>query len=391
MSSHLRKPRTILFAANFPSDTGYAWWLMEDFWITLARFFEATHRPLIAYPRITRLSQPISTSGIQTIELDTAPTSIRQMIVVGRQLRRLGVRVLYLSDQPVHSVRYLIYRAFGVSAIIVHDHSPGHRPPPSSFKRLLKSGLARFSPTSASALVSTSEFVLDRHRRITCFPPSRLFLAQNGIPLDLPAQQPAFESFAIPSDRTLVVASSRAHPIKGIHYALNALGHIVHQLKRTDIHFLYFGDGPSLSALRAHSEQLAVSSYVTFAGEIENPSSYFGDCAVGLHLSSAEVGYSLSVLEMMRAGIPVVVNQDRSVSGATLDGRTGIHVNPNNPQEVATALLTLADDASLRARMGCAAKEHLSRNFSLHVTRTSLTEAMSVIVGSRLQEDGGEG
>ena len=388
MSSNLHTSQTILFAANYPSDIGYAWWLMEDFWITIARTLRNTHRPLIAYPRITSLSQSVCESGIQTTELNTAPTSIRQAISVGLRLRRERVRVLYLTDQPVHSARYLIYRVFGVHSIIVHDHSPGHRSTPSPIKRLLKYLLAKYSPAAADALLSTSAFILERHRVVACFPPHRLYLVQNGILPDLPVQKSARQAFGIPIDRTLVVAASRAHPIKGLDHALDAMRHIVHQLKRTDIHFLFFGDGPTLDSLRSRAEALALDGFVSFVGKVDSPSSYFGDCDIGLHLSNAEVGFSLSTLEMMRAGIPVVVNRDRSVSGATLDGTTGVHVDPTCPTEVANAILALADNRALRIRMGVEARAHLVNNFSLDITRRSLASALSAIVTTPAQHAG---
>lgn len=34
----------ILLVANWESDVGYAWWLMENFWATIAQYYRAQNR-----------------------------------------------------------------------------------------------------------------------------------------------------------------------------------------------------------------------------------------------------------------------------------------------------------------------------------------------------------
>ena len=61
----------ILLVANWDSDIGYAWWLMESFWVTIADHFrQHGMQSYLAYPSITKIPDSITTSDIQTIELD---------------------------------------------------------------------------------------------------------------------------------------------------------------------------------------------------------------------------------------------------------------------------------------------------------------------------------
>ena len=56
--------------SNYPSDTAYAWWLMEHFWGTLAgRFSQLGRKAYLAYPKITTLSEAIAAAPIEPVEL----------------------------------------------------------------------------------------------------------------------------------------------------------------------------------------------------------------------------------------------------------------------------------------------------------------------------------
>jgi len=54
----------------------------------------------------------------------------------------------------------------------------------------------------------------------------------------------------------------------GVHYLLEAAGHIVHDLGRHDVQFNLVGGGPEIQALQAQSVALGIADYVTFAGRV---------------------------------------------------------------------------------------------------------------------------
>ena len=39
--------KNILLVGNWSSDTGYAWWLMETFWVAIARKFRGRCRVIV--------------------------------------------------------------------------------------------------------------------------------------------------------------------------------------------------------------------------------------------------------------------------------------------------------------------------------------------------------
>jgi glycosyltransferase involved in cell wall biosynthesis len=83
-----------------------------------------------------------------------------------------------------------------------------------------------------------------------------------------------------------------------------------------------------------------------------------------LHASVAE-GIPNVVLEAMACGIPVVATDVGGVSEVVTDGVEGLVVAPRDPARLAGALLRLAADPSLRARMGTAGRKRIETDFTL--------------------------
>ena len=73
----------ILLVANWESNVGYAWWLMENFWTTIAKHFDDRSCFLI-YPKITVLPESISTTSIKTSELNFSDHSIGNLIKIAK-------------------------------------------------------------------------------------------------------------------------------------------------------------------------------------------------------------------------------------------------------------------------------------------------------------------
>jgi hypothetical protein len=116
---------TLLLVANYPSDVGYAWWLMESFWAKLAEHYSGFNQVILTYPKIERLPEIIHKAPMKCVEFDFSEMSFSRIYEQCRFLRRNRVRAIYFTDKPTFHWLYGIYRFCGVKLIIVHDHTPG--------------------------------------------------------------------------------------------------------------------------------------------------------------------------------------------------------------------------------------------------------------------------
>ena len=82
-------------------------------------------------------------------------------------------------------------------------------------------------------------------------------------------------------------------------------------------------------------------------------------------LSSHEEGFSIAILEGMRAALPMVVTNVGGNSESVLDGKTGFVVPAQDCQKISEAILKLCLDKELRQSMGQSANQRGKDNFSI--------------------------
>ncbi|MCG3169170.1 MAG: D-inositol-3-phosphate glycosyltransferase [Pseudomonadales bacterium] len=372
----MNKRPSVLLVANWDSGVGYAWWLMESYWAALAKHYSATHDIIMAYPSISTLPDVIAQAPLEAVPFDFRATALPGTLRQLRFLRSRRVRCVYFSDRRSIDWRYLLFRIAGVRAILTHDHSPGRRSRAAGAKVLLKRLGHRIPFCSVDALIAATEFVHRRHLEVSCAPPSRCFVAPNGLPERPPAAAlDLVDTFGIPANRLVMVTTGRANRYKGIDFAIRVMAHIVTERRRQDIHYLFCGDGPDLQEFNALAHQLKVENHVTFAGRRDDIREILRACDFAIHPSHGEVGYSLSILEYMEAGLAVVVPDNDSVCEATEHDHSGLVYPDGDTQKAAESIIRLLADAGLRERLGRQAVADITERYSLRLAHRRLIEA----------------
>ena len=133
--------------------------------------------------------------------------------------------------------------------------------------------------------------------------------------------------------------------------------------------------------LKTIAVSLGIASNVTFAGNVQSPASFYESCHVGLHPSSAEVGYSLAILEYMRAGLPVVVPNNLSVCRATTDGVDGLVYSEDDEEDAANKVALILGNEDLRRSMAVRARKRVTVDFRLESTHAQLLAAVDAALG----------
>ena len=95
-----------------------------------------------------------------------------------------------------------------------------------------------------------------------------------------------------------------------------------------------------------------------------------------MHPSGAEVGYSLAILEYLRAGLPTVVPDNKSVCGATTDEVDGLVYREGDADDAAEKFQALLGNEKVRRRMADTARARVEKDYRLEVTHRELLAAM---------------
>jgi glycosyltransferase involved in cell wall biosynthesis len=368
----VEKKNGLLMVANWDSNVGYAWWLMEGFWAAIAKEFHDKFKCRIAYPSISVIPETITTAPIIVDHMDFVKCDVRSIAKQCRYLIRHCIKVVYFTDQATRHWRYLAFRLCGVKIIIAHDHTPGVRTIPVGPKRWAKSALQRLPFYTANALFSVSEYVRQRHVEVLCAPATRCYVVQNGIPVYSPMLMDPYAEFNIPRNQKIIVTVGRLAKYKGIQDALSFLA----KINDKNWHYLVIGDGPNLQEFEKLVKTLGLASNVTFAGNRKDVKDLLPHCCFGIHPSHGEA-FSLAILELMQAGLPVIVSTNPSVCGA-ISNEVGIKYS--TPAEAQNAIHLLLNDPVRVEKMGIAAKQIVRRNYSIENTHRQLIDAFSKLL-----------
>lgn len=223
--------------------------------------------------------------------------------------------------------------------------------------------------TSATICVSDAEKRLALRKRVA--PPEKLFVVHNGvrdIPDDLRAK-PELEPVRICS-------VARFESPKDHATLLAALGSLREQRWELDL----VGDGPLEGKVRRLAGELGLAERVRFLGYQADPARALAEAQLFV-LSSRSEAFPRSVLEAMRAGLPVVASNVGGVAEAVTHGVNGLLVPPGRPEPLAAALGELIAGTARRQILGAAARRSFESHFRIECMLENTAAVYARVLG----------
>jgi glycosyltransferase involved in cell wall biosynthesis len=167
----------------------------------------------------------------------------------------------------------------------------------------------------------------------------------------------------VPGGPAVMVA--RLAPEKDHATLLQAWARVV--AEQADFRLEIAGDGPCLSSLQALAGSLGLGDRVRFLGRVDDVAGLLGRAGM-LVLSSRLEGISLTLLEAMARGLPVVATRVGGNPEVVVDGETGFLVAPGSPDDLAAAILRLRRGPDRARRMGRAGRQCAEDEFDIRRT-----------------------
>lgn len=370
---------TALLVANFKPDVGFAWWLMERFWVRAAALAKARgFSAIVAFPVDGPLPPALVEAGIasivhpiQTDGLGSGETT--------RLLRDLRVKAMYLTDRVHSSPAYARYRLRGgVRTIVTHDHAPGDRPAIGGLRGLLKD-LWQASPlVSGDLRICVSPFVLQRARENAHIPASRLAVVQNGIRPEpcTSGDRYVHRELGLAPDKLIAVTVCRADPYKRVDFVIDVAKRYVHERGRRDMIFVHCGDGPDLARLQELVKSAGLEPWFIFAGRRSDVARILCSSNIAIHPSQGEA-FSLAILEYMNASLVTFVPDLPSVCQAITHGETGFIYPDGTTTRLLDDLVAACDSTALRSTIGASAHDAVRLHYSMDQMDRSFDQHMS--------------
>jgi len=126
-------------------------------------------------------------------------------------------------------------------------------------------------------------------------------------------------------------------------------------LKEEPWHCTLIGDGPLLDHYKQEAVHLGLDARIAFTGQITNVQDYLQRSDIYLLISNWE-GFPRSILEAMRAGLPVIASDVGGCKEAVIHEETGYIIPRGDVAQLKIALQKLLQDSDLRKRMGNAGR-----------------------------------
>lgn len=171
------------------------------------------------------------------------------------------------------------------------------------------------------------------------------------------------ESLGLPGvDRRLIGIVARLDHVKNHALLIDAFSLLVPE--RPDAFLVIVGDGPLRSQLERQIERLNLQQHVRITGVLPDPAPILRQLDV-FALSSEIEGTSMSILEAMATGLPIVATAVGGTPRLLRDGACGVLTPPGDAGAFGRALLDVLADQDAARHRGIQARETVRAEHSL--------------------------
>ncbi|HKY71407.1 MAG TPA: glycosyltransferase family 4 protein [Nitrospira sp.] len=176
------------------------------------------------------------------------------------------------------------------------------------------------------------------------------------------------------ADAVLLGTVAHLFPRKGHDVMLRALPRIMAEVPTVQYLIIGTGDDAYERALKTLAATLGIADRVHFLGFQEDVAPFLSALSLYVHPARME-GFGIAVVEALAAGKAVVATRVGGVPEVVDEGRTGLLVAPEQPEELSAAVLALLRDDAKRKAM---------EESGMHAARSRFDVKASVAAMERL-------
>lgn len=254
------------------------------------------------------------------------------------------------------------FLAFIRNKVVCHMHDP---PPNIFFQRLS----FRFWSKGVGHFIFISNNVRTRLRILGKISASEIVI-HNGIEInEIIAPRVRSDMFAKrfgwPADCVIVGITGQMHLNKGHQDFIDAATRCA-QINRR-LRFVIGGkpSGPDYFRIAKYVESTGMNDLFGFSGWLNRSGEFFNGLDIFVLASRHDEGFGLVVAEAMERAVPVIATKSGGAVEIIKDKFDGYLIEKRAPQELANAILNLANDKALRTRMGESARNHIIAEFNI--------------------------
>lgn len=231
---------------------------------------------------------------------------------------------------------------------------------------------------------AVSRTAADEIARVLEVPPERFEVIANGV--DTLRFAPATdkrgirEFLGLPTDRLIVLSVGSLKPIKGHDLLLEAIERLDGPI--AEAVFVFVGSDHQDGRLQRWAAENLPDVDVRFVGEQADILPWYQAADI-MVLPSRSEGMSNALLEAMSTGLPVIATAVGGNVDVLAQGRTGLLVRPDKPNELRSAIEMLSIGESYRRQLAEEGRRHVQQHYTIHRTVENYTRLYQSLAADR--------
>jgi glycosyltransferase involved in cell wall biosynthesis len=336
------------------------------------------HSPTVLTGGGGPLIQTLGDQGVPTVLLRhlSAPIApvrdLRALAEIRSALAALTPDIIATHSSKAGVLGRLAARSLGIPVVFT-AHGWSFTPGIPSVSAALYRRIERMVGALSSRIITVSEFdrrlALEAHIALG----DRIVTIHNGSPDTAPGLR------ADPGrDPVRLAMIARFEAQKDHATLLRALGGLTQYAWTLDL----IGNGPLMGAMQALASQVGIAERVSFLGQRMDVPEILAQSQVSLLVTNWE-GFPLSILESMRAGLPVIASDVGGIVEAVSEGETGYVVPRGAVELLQRRIASLLSDSNSRKVLGANGRARFEQQFTLEQSvEKTLSVYRDVLAGS---------
>lgn len=271
-------------------------------------------------------------------------------------LRSGGMDIVYCYPFVSNLIGPLLSKAAGAKKIITSIHS----------ETVIKSRiLAGMAYGLSDIVVVVSEYLREFLKSKKCVDSGRIRVVYNAIDLEFfkPENRGSLDrgKMGISDGDVLVMTVSKMRWERGHEYLVRAAAKTRDGENR--FKFIFVGDGPLEESIKSLAKDLKAEDVILFMGYRDDVYELLPLCDIFALPSVSEGVGLIAMMEAMAMRKPIITTTVGSIPEVVRDEENGILSKPADPDGLKNALYRLAEDKTLRGRMGEKGREIVEKKF----------------------------
>ena len=261
---------------------------------------------------------------------------------IKKHLKQLKPDIVHCHSSKAGLLGRLVAKSLGLPVVFT-AHGWSFTEGISSRKQNVYAKIEKFLINFSDHIITVSEFDRIYGFNFGVGSPDKVTTVHNGIPI----QDSKTKENNVVGKTCKIIMVARFDDQKDQITLIQALG----LLKDKNWVMEFIGSGPTLECCKQEANKLGLKNKIKFLGQQRNVKDFLDNSDIFV-LSTNYEGFPLTILEAMRAKLPVIATNVGGNNESVMGEKTGFLTKKNDAQDLSRALSILIDDRNLAIEMG---------------------------------------